>query len=263
MRNDSLWRDDPNHGKPFSRDLVQQAERVTSNLNMLNMPVHFIGTRLADAIRETDADVPDIEDLNWPSQSLLCVLPHDFSGGAYHCPIRERVIKPCIFSLTRFDAFIDVGTGIARTGWILLYIDNEMAMGRQIGHLADALNASDSWDSPWDKPVEIESADRGQLIWMRRFALTYLLALNTAHAPEMRQPTAITEHKRRHQSRWQGHVIDFPRLESIAQGGTHASPRAHFRRGHMRRQPCGSGAVNRRPVWIRPTWVNARDGVAA
>ena len=44
-----------------------------------------------------------------------------------------------------------------------------------------------------------------------------------------------------------------PALESVATG---KSPRAHWRRGHWRSQPCGSGLVKRSLIWIRPCIVN-------
>ncbi|MEM9814969.1 MAG: hypothetical protein AAF827_00945 [Cyanobacteria bacterium P01_D01_bin.6] len=41
-----------------------------------------------------------------------------------------------------------------------------------------------------------------------------------------------------------------------ASGGTHASPRTHWRRGHYRRVAIGEGRNERKTVWIEPTLVN-------
>jgi hypothetical protein len=41
------------------------------------------------------------------------------------------------------------------------------------------------------------------------------------------------------------------------QGGTHASPRWHSRRGHFRNQACGPNRTERRVIWIEPTMVMA------
>jgi hypothetical protein len=41
-----------------------------------------------------------------------------------------------------------------------------------------------------------------------------------------------------------------------AQTKGHASPQTHWRRGHWRSQPCGTGRQERRVVWVRPTRVN-------
>ncbi len=38
--------------------------------------------------------------------------------------------------------------------------------------------------------------------------------------------------------------------------GSHASPKTHFRRGHLKRVAIGQGRKERKWVWIQPTLVN-------
>jgi hypothetical protein len=45
------------------------------------------------------------------------------------------------------------------------------------------------------------------------------------------------------------------RYKSEPKGGTHASPRSHWRRGHWRNQPCGEKSSERKIVWIKPVLV--------
>ena len=42
------------------------------------------------------------------------------------------------------------------------------------------------------------------------------------------------------------------------QGGTHASPRMHRRRGHWTHQPFGPGRTQRKLIRIAPCWVNMK-----
>lgn len=42
-------------------------------------------------------------------------------------------------------------------------------------------------------------------------------------------------------------------------GGTHASPRVHWRRGYLRNQPYGQGRQQRKLVWIEPVLVMGRS----
>jgi len=42
-------------------------------------------------------------------------------------------------------------------------------------------------------------------------------------------------------------------------GGTHASPRVHWRRGYLRNQPYGEGRQQRKLVWIEPVLVMGRS----
>jgi hypothetical protein len=41
--------------------------------------------------------------------------------------------------------------------------------------------------------------------------------------------------------------------------GTHASPRIHWRRGHIRKQPHGPGRIERKLIWIEPVLVGVSD----
>lgn len=51
------------------------------------------------------------------------------------------------------------------------------------------------------------------------------------------------------------------RSASASLGGTHASPKPHWRRGHWRRQSHGVGRSEKRMVFIRPTFVRASSFV--
>lgn len=52
-------------------------------------------------------------------------------------------------------------------------------------------------------------------------------------------------------------VVRAPRVAREAQGGTHASPRVHIRRGHVRKQRCGVSWSEYKTIFIEPTLVNA------
>lgn len=56
--------------------------------------------------------------------------------------------------------------------------------------------------------------------------------------------------------RWIGQGFK-PERSSTPRGGSHSSPRPHWRRGHWRSQPIGTGRKERRVVWIKPTMVKA------
>lgn len=45
------------------------------------------------------------------------------------------------------------------------------------------------------------------------------------------------------------------RIQRADGDGTHASPRMHWRRGHHRRQPCGTGRKEHRIIWLEPVLV--------
>lgn len=56
--------------------------------------------------------------------------------------------------------------------------------------------------------------------------------------------------------RWLGRDYRLPRPSGASTApGTHARPRAHWRRGHFRRVACGEGRTHRLVHWIEPTLV--------
>lgn len=54
---------------------------------------------------------------------------------------------------------------------------------------------------------------------------------------------------------WIGKNYRLQREDTSERGGTHASPRVHWRRGYLRNQPYGEGRQHRKLVWIEPVLV--------
>lgn len=48
-------------------------------------------------------------------------------------------------------------------------------------------------------------------------------------------------------------------VHATREGGTHASPRMHWRRGHFRNQAHGEGRRDRKTIWIEPTLIGATE----
>ena len=70
------------------------------------------------------------------------------------------------------------------------------------------------------------------------------------------QQVRMNKFKKR-QPRWIKQLQKKPIHSNIA-NETKASPKAHFRRGHMRRVAVGEGRLERRWTWIKPTMVNEK-----
>jgi|GEM_PF-4640110 len=66
------------------------------------------------------------------------------------------------------------------------------------------------------------------------------------------------------QPRWIGkdYKVREEQESAPASGGTHASPRPHWRKGHLRRVPVGPREENQRKwTWIEPTWIYPQEGM--
>ncbi|NBR90836.1 MAG: hypothetical protein EBS68_13160 [Rhodobacteraceae bacterium] len=56
--------------------------------------------------------------------------------------------------------------------------------------------------------------------------------------------------------RWIGKHFKIRREPSPSRGGTHASPQAHWRRGHWHRVRHGQGKEQSKLLWYQPVFVN-------
>ena len=49
------------------------------------------------------------------------------------------------------------------------------------------------------------------------------------------------------------------KITGLSLGGTHASPRMHWRRGHFRRQPIGTGLIDYKIIWLEPCLIGIKE----
>jgi hypothetical protein len=110
-----------------------------------------------------------------------------------------------------------------------------------------------------EMPVDLTDAHFNGRVLKFIFGLSYILAARPELMPE--EPSSNCA-RRAPQVQHRPSVDRLPmiglayqiRARKPAQG-SHASPRPHWRRGHIRHQPCGSGRVQRKIVWIEPVFV--------
>ena len=117
---------------------------------------------------------------------------------------------------------------------------------------------------------DLSSSDLNDVNRMKKIALQCLLAL--AYSPELFEDaesspstTRGTSQRRKHQlslsrsPRWL-RPYGTPSVGRPRQGGSHASPRPHWRSAHEKRVPVGPRAKNeRKVVRIKPIWVNPTE----
>jgi hypothetical protein len=79
------------------------------------------------------------------------------------------------------------------------------------------------------------------------------------------RPQKIKRGRVRYCELWSPNVIGrcYRTIREGQGGGTHASPRVHWRRGFVRNQPHGPHRSMRRPVWIEPVLVGLQAGTGA
>lgn len=98
--------------------------------------------------------------------------------------------------------------------------------------------------------------------------LKLLVVLNTRpHLVEPGRcvrPQKVKHGRIKHTELWSPNLIGngYRAVQAERGGGTHASPRLHWRRGHVRNQPHGPHWSLRKPVWIEPVLIGmpSNDG---
>ncbi len=76
------------------------------------------------------------------------------------------------------------------------------------------------------------------------------------------RPQKIKHGRVKHCELWSPNLIGrcYRTIREGPGGGTHASPRVHWRRGHVRSQPHGPHWSLRKPVWVEPVLVGLQAG---
>ncbi len=98
--------------------------------------------------------------------------------------------------------------------------------------------------------------------------LKLLVILNTrpqlVETGECVRPQKIKHGRVKHCELWSPNIIGghYRTIREGSGGGTHASPRVHWRRGHVRSQPHGPRWALRKPVWIEPVLIGLQVGAA-
>ena len=137
-------------------------------------------------------------------------------------------------------------------------------------YMEDAISHAVDFDrAALDLPAEGEQ-DKNFAVKVQSFAVKLMLVLSACHdvitlggiarAKKVKKGDRITEEL------WHPNLLgwDYRAQRATATGGekgTHASPRMHWRRGHMRNQPYGPKpwveASPKRLAWIEPVLINA------
>lgn len=93
------------------------------------------------------------------------------------------------------------------------------------------------------------------------FLLKFLAVVSCSNAPVVTLPAPRLRNKLRKDSykipAYRYLKLSPRRVSGASQGGTHASPRAHWRRGHVREQACGTNWQDRKTIWVRPMLIGS------
>jgi hypothetical protein len=267
-------------GSRFSDDLRACVDKTTTSLRRLNAPTYFPSRELIDALDKTDVSDIDFADVRFPAESIMFMLPTEPPYMPYGIELMGKniTVAPIAVTLSRLDSFLCTDDGSQTT-----LRDRPVLEGTILDTQGDMgwmrIPCEGPWSDMMDKfsnllydkhGVPIDSAydtllrsDCKQTDWAFRMGIKLLIAMNTVgdiHAPAPRLVRAANP-KRGKGELWQGQVMTLSRaIAREGAAGTHASPRFHLRRGHMRQQRHGERNSLVKTVWIKPTWVGTTGG---
>jgi hypothetical protein len=249
-------------------------ERASDGLTRLGAPTYFPTVELLDALDNTDLDNIDLDQVKMPADSMLFCLPMSKLYEPFDMKIDGEgestmtVAPVCIaVNLLRQGADGAVLTMDDRTIEMVM-LDTKQSIGwfriPMRGPWSDTVegfigkgyfNANDEMVQKYQD--EDARKDTEQSRWCYRMVMKLIIAMNTVGDISRPEPTLArsANPKRGKAELWQGHPMSLIRSVANTAGGSHSSPRLHYRRGHMRGQRHGQGNMMTKFIWIRPTWV--------
>lgn len=250
---------------------------VSMKLVALGVPTYFIGQELAESLAMTSPpEDMSLDELEWPLEGMMFMLPLAFSrryfgvdvlhlsvvrvraGEKIDCPFSTGLAWEPYVGSPNSDAMIMSASTVEPNGLIASFHSIvPLGAGQRLNAIMAA--AFEYFGHMPDAP------DEGLLVRkMVSSALNYMLVMSSA--PEWLTPAACTrpakkKHGRVRDALWSPHFIgrDYRHPVGPPQGGTHASPRMHWRKGHWHTFRCGPGRAQTRRKLIAAVLVNAHD----
>lgn len=264
----------------YPKDLRICVANAVSMMRGLNGPTYFPSKELIEALDNTDINDIDFRDIKFPADAMMFMLPNEPQYMKYDMDYggQNMSVYPVCVSLSRFQSPLRTDDGSTSSlkerpvlegtmldskgdiGWVRIpcegaWSDTMKRYGSDMVYDRMGMRVD-----PKENPV-VEK-DSAQTQWAFRMAVKLLIAMNTIgdlHIPEPKLARAANIKKGRREM-WQGQVMTLARAVSSEAGGSHASPRFHLRRGHIRQQRHGVANQLTKVMWIKPTWVGKLGG---
>jgi len=250
---------------------------IAAGVKLFNMgcPTYFVAPEFVEAVNHTKPPVEGtLDDMVWPLDAALFVLPLDFSyrtfgtyvpfiafslvsGGKLDCqPGLVRPIEVSERIAVSFYCTMNAGVPVfyhrhaPMDGAVSQFVmDDEIAMGAALANTARLTHTS-------------VADERGLMLKLNTFVIKLLLVM--AAEPSLVEHGAMTrkpreKHGRKIDALWSPNFLGRAYRSSVNGDGSHASPRLHWRRGHLHRVCHGPGRMLRRMQWFKPVLVNAEN----
>lgn len=237
------------------------------------VPVYYLAEDFIRAVAATDLPHDfTFADLNWPMDAMVLGFPGRFlseyvgketcyvfvarfSRGEHFCPFFPTA-PTVVMPQAKIALFWYACTTGRLESFVSSFWENDRLDEAVLKHGYTDYTNGDISKVQGDKVC----CDR-----LSNLVFKLLVVLNTRPSliePGTRLRSASTRRGKSQCELWSANVIGRNYRvvhDTTAPTGTHASPRLHWRRGHLRNQPHGGGRLLRKLVWIEPTLIGFQE----
>ena len=249
------------------------AQAVAYRVVNHRVPLYYVAEDFIRAVAATDLPHDfTFADLHWPLEAMALGFPvrfmreyvgketcyvfvARFPKGGHSCPF-----FPAAPTVVMPQAKIALFWYAYSAGWLESFVSSFWEQDR----LDEAVLRHDYTDYTNGGLAKVQ-ADKMGCDRVSNLVFKLLVVLNTRqdlleHGTRLR--TASTRHGKTRSELWSPNIIggQYRVLhDRTAPTSTHASPRLHWRRGHLRNQPHGEKRALRRLIWIEPMLIGMSE----
>jgi len=267
-----------------TNETVNSGYTVFAKLAQYQVPVYYVAVGLCDALSATaPPNELMLDDIKWPMPAMVFMLPTAFSHKFFGRQVN-------FISAARFTAGEDIPSpGEILTGkmqtvgvdspcdQIIIYYEavepknglvsnynSNSPVTRRVGDVFfdDIKYNGEIWSPEQMFDVQEDGAFANRVFMFVVKMLLVMTARQSYVETGVEQRPAKMKHGRLRDALWSPNYIGRAykaKSEDGGAGGTHASPRLHWRRGHIRNQPHGTGRLLTKVIWLEPTIIGAKE----
>lgn len=238
------------------------------------VPIFFVQDEFARAVVETDLPHDfTLEDLHWPRPGMVLGFPARFMSdylGRETCYVYAANCDAAHYRLPQdrdcpIVTILQGKVGWQYYSWLNGRLESFVTSFFRGERLDEVIARNRYTDFTGIKDQAGIEADRVAADRVSALMLKLLVILNTR--PSLvefgtRARPARCKHGRiKQRELWSPNVIGwkYRHIPQAGSDGSHASPRMHFRRGHIRNQPHGPNRTERRLIWIQPMLIGGPE----
>lgn len=256
---------------PIPTEITAQA--IVFRIVNYRVPVYYVAEDFVRAVAATELPHDfTLGDLHWPMPAMVIgipvrfmaeylgretcyVLATEFEAGEHSCrffPASPTIVMP--------QAKVAFGWYACVDGKLESFVSSYWTQDR----LDEIIGRYSYTDYTGASAAKVQD-DQGCCDRLSALMLKLLVVLNTRLdlvEPGTRIRLAYSKNGKARSELWSPNLIGAKHRalrEKITPTGTHASPRLHWRRGHLRHQAHGPERALRKLVWIEPTLVGMQE----